>query len=295
MSGGPRARRWIFTFFPQSLPDESPSDTLLRVFPTAGAGVTYLIANPEICPETGRPHWQGFACFDSQIRRTRVQAILAIGNAWCDKPRGSIDECITYCTKEESRCPGVARLEHGDRPADVERKESQVGLAIEAIQGGARIRDLVELHPQAVVRNLRGLLFLQSFYQEERSRPCTVEIHFGATETGKTRQVFDRFPASEVYIKNVNNKWWDGYDGHRVILLDEFDKRDQSPGHYFNMAETLVMCDRYPYSREVKCSGVRICPEIIIFTGNACPTTWFGPLEDVQPFMRRITDIYRYQ
>lgn len=44
------------------------------------------------------------------------------------------------------------------------------------------------------------------------------EWHHGPTGTGKTRGVRARFP--DAYLKS-NTKWWDGYNGESVVILDE--------------------------------------------------------------------------
>lgn len=52
----------------------------------------------------------------------------------------------------------------------------------------------------------------------EAQSELTHEWHWGSTGTGKTRGVRERFP--EAYLKS-NTKWWDGYNGEDVVILDE--------------------------------------------------------------------------
>lgn len=297
VAGQPRGKHWVFTYFPPALAGETPHDTLSRVRPAYDPNqVQYLTCNPEVCPETGRGHWQGYVVFFAQVRRPRVQAALNTPNAHCELMRGTSEEAAAYARKEASRLGTVARIEEGIQPDPRvgPRQNGDLESAIAAIQAGARIRDLVELHPKAVVRSLRGLLFLQHHYQPVRGAPPEVECHFGPPGCGKTRYAYDRFGAEEVYNKDPDSRWWDGYDGHRCILLDEFDKRSQAPGHFFTLAQALKICDRYPISREVKGAAVSISSEMIVFTGNTEPHTWFGPMADLAPFWRRVTRIVDY-
>lgn len=60
------------------------------------------------------------------------------------------------------------------------------------------------------VKEARELFSLLKQKPENLPLPLEHEWHYGATGTGKSRGVRDRFP--EAYIKG-NNIWWDGYDG----------------------------------------------------------------------------------
>lgn len=44
------------------------------------------------------------------------------------------------------------------------------------------------------------------------------EWHWGASGTGKSRGVRERYP--EAFIKS-NDKWWDGYNNEDVVIIEE--------------------------------------------------------------------------
>lgn len=44
------------------------------------------------------------------------------------------------------------------------------------------------------------------------------EWHWGASGTGKSRGVRERYPGA--FIKS-NDKWWDGYDNEDVVIIEE--------------------------------------------------------------------------
>lgn len=45
---------------------------------------------------------------------------------------------------------------------------------------------------------------------------------YGPPGTGKTRYVHEKY--DDIYDKG-QNKWWDGYTGQKVVLIDDLDKQ----------------------------------------------------------------------
>jgi hypothetical protein len=68
-------------------------------------GCYYLAANLEICPTTGREHWQGIACFNTVQPAGKVRGMLGQPTAHVGQRAGELSDCIAYCTKLESRKP----------------------------------------------------------------------------------------------------------------------------------------------------------------------------------------------
>ena len=52
-------------------------------------GCYYLAANLEICPTTGREHWQGVACFNTVQPAGKVRGMLGQPTATSDSGRAS--------------------------------------------------------------------------------------------------------------------------------------------------------------------------------------------------------------
>jgi hypothetical protein len=70
-------------------------------------GCYYLAANLEICPTTGREHWQGIACFNTVQPVGKVRGMLGQPTAYVAQRTGQLSECIAYCTKLETRKEGT--------------------------------------------------------------------------------------------------------------------------------------------------------------------------------------------
>ena len=99
-------------------------------------GCYYLAANLEICPTTGREHWQGIACFNTVQPAGKVRGMLGQPTAHVGQRTGELSDCIAYCTKLESRKPGTEPVVHGQPRClkQVKGERSDLNRAREIIQ-----------------------------------------------------------------------------------------------------------------------------------------------------------------
>lgn len=77
-------------------------------------GCYFLAANLEVCPTTGREHWQGVACFNSVQPLGKVRCMIGQPTAFVGQRVGELSECIAYCTKSESRKEGTEPIVKGE-------------------------------------------------------------------------------------------------------------------------------------------------------------------------------------
>lgn len=87
------SRRFVFTI--------NNPDGLLSL---DGWGVTACVYQEEV-GESGTHHFQGYIKFEMSRRAAYAERVLG-GHAHLEPARGSDEECIAYCTKEESRVGG---------------------------------------------------------------------------------------------------------------------------------------------------------------------------------------------
>ena len=88
---------------------------------------------------------------------------------------------------------------------------------------------------------------------------------YGATGSGKTRKALEIAEELKlrIWISNDNLKWFDGYCGQEVAVLDDI-RKDILPTWAF----LLRILDRYPLIVQIKGGFVRWVPRIIMIT---CP------------------------
>lgn len=116
-----------------------------------------MVGQVEVCPKTNQDHYQIFVQFLTKKRYTAVLKIFPSGQ-WSNEAQkyGSAKDMESYCSKEDTRKPGCEPFFLG-QPLIEERKSSKLAAAIEALKGGASLRQVAIDHSEAWVRHNRGL------------------------------------------------------------------------------------------------------------------------------------------
>lgn len=265
-----RSRNWVFTEFGELEPS----------FPCK-----FIAYQRERCPESGRLHWQGYAHFSNPMGLTGVKKFLP--QAHWEVRRGSHDEALDYVTKERTRLAGTLPVVRGDPPE--QGKRSDIADFAQAILGGYDNSRLATEFPVSFLRYERGITGLRMACVKNRSWKTKVIVLHGPTGCGKSRWAHDSFP--EAYTKDPT-KWWNGYCGEEVVILDEF--YGQLPHEYM-----LKLMDRYPLNVELKGGYAKFVAKLIIITSNSAPEDWYSGLSergiDWKPqFFRRIDHEYKF-
>lgn len=113
-----------------------------------------------------------------------------------------------------------------------------------------------------------------------KSQEIDIRWYHGSSGAGKTRSVYDEF-GTKVFCP-INYKWWEGYDGHEVILIDDFRK------DYCKFHELLKLLDRYPYRNECKGGSRQIKATTFVITCPYSPSDVYSTREDLFQLTRRI-------
>lgn len=248
--------------------------SLERKFPEE---VRYAVYQVECCPSSMKKHTQGYVELKKVMRFNSIKKMFP--KCHIEKRRGTRDEARNYCMKEDTRVAGP--IEIGSWEAGGQGSRNDIKNMHEDIKKGKKIKELLEDHTVPMYKYSSAVARYRVYYQKKRNWETKVFILWGKSGVGKTRTVYDRYDADDIYEKDFT-KWWDGYDGQKVVLIDEFD--GQIP-----YEEILKICDRYPYRCQVKGGYTQLVAEEIWFTSNRKPSRWWEG-QGLRALERRVTE-----
>ena len=240
--------------------------------------------------ESGTPHLQGYLEFRN-THRLRISAcvtkLVGIGIDGChvEIARGTAQQNIDYCSKDG------AFIEGGDRPKG-QGKRTDLDEVCALINEGGTMVDLVSKFPAQVVKFRHGLEYLLQVKTPRRFFKTTVWWLWGPTGSGKSRYAWEQGPSS--YMKACNHKWWDGYIGQEIVIMDDFRPSKDLPFSFI-----LNLFDRYPLSVEVKGGMAEfVSRTIFVTTPNSPEDTcehldWLG-VEQKNQLLRRIDHVVQF-
>lgn len=238
------ARNWCFTL---NNPEEHGCDKLEAWLE---AHCIYGVVGIEQGAE-GTKHWQGYFECD---RPYRLSTLVKLGFGWhLEVRRGSREQAAEYCKKDgDYRTWGVWRVQ-GKR-TDLDRVRNEVA-------GGGGMREVVNWANPAQIKTAEKWL---TYNEEPRDWKPDVYYITGPSGSGKSRKAREIADEAgfcdDCYVKNEGSKWWDGYDGHSAVIIDDF--RDS----WWSITEILSLLDRYEKRVECKGGSRQFRPRIIIIT-----------------------------
>jgi hypothetical protein len=90
---------------------------------------------------------------------------------------------------------------------------------------------------------------------------------YGPPGVGKSHYV--RTHHTDIFLK-AQNKWWDGYTGQKVVLLDDFDLNGACLSHYLK-----IWADKWSCTGEQKGATIPLNHETFYITSNYSPSQIF--------------------
>lgn len=240
--------------------------------------LTYLVAGKETCPTTGKIHFQGW--FHKLNNSTFEAMRKKLEGRHIEIMKGTAEQNNKYCKKD-----GNVIIELGNIPEPGKRND--LDDIKDMIINKKTEKEIFEKHPGSYIRYYKGIEKAAGLYDEKRNWEMDVRIYWGPPGAGKTRKVYGEFNMDDIYEK-MTGKWWDGYQGQKVVLIDDFD-----PQNTYDIVFDiwLKLLDRYPYRIEYKGGSCQFRSKIIIITSNFDPKTWFSTRENRSALFRRIKTI----
>lgn len=224
----------------------------------------YYVFGKEVAPTSGTVHLQGYVYFKNG--RTVVSVRKALAGAHIEVAKGSAEQNRVYC------CKGGDFEESGEIPANDRPSQLADARAVRAAKNKQMLElDLSELVASGILAVSQVPLIKRArlILEGETDAYCHDDVrgvwYFGAPRTGKSRFAYHENPMA---FRKSQNKWWDGYSGEEVVILDDLDT--DALGHYLK-----IWTDRYPARGETKNGHTQLRHKKFIVTSNYIPEELF--------------------
>lgn len=197
----------------------------------------------------GTYHWQGYA---ELTRRTRATTVFKVCGWHCEARRGTAQQAADYCKKDgDYEEAGIMSAQGLRNDLDATRR-----LCIDdGMRGVTR---------QCNLQQIRIAEKFLTYNEPPRNFKPTVFYIWGESGVGKSR-LARALCSDDTYTKNDTSQWWDGYDGHECLILDDF--RDS----WMPMTEILSILDRYEKQLPVKGGFRQLRASTIVITSVIDP------------------------
>lgn len=259
-----RSRSYCFTINNYDAADEAAVKSLASCS-------RYLVCGRER-GESGTPHLQGYVYFDSARSFNAVKKSLS--KAHIEVARGTAESNRAYCTKQEDFD------EYGVIPSQGQRTD--IDVVRDELRAGANMKAITNIAKSS--QSIRVAETWLKYNEEPRTWKPEVRWYHGPTGAGKTRAARE-WLGDHTYTCLNNGKYWEGYDAHESVLLDDFRK------DFCKFHELLKILDRYEYRVEVKGASRQLLARKIAITAPFPPEEIYNTREDVKQLTRRIDEI----
>jgi len=244
----------------------------------------WLVVGKELAPKSGTPHLQGAIVLSRPMTFQQIKNLPGLTRAHVEQMKGSCVDSLTYCTKEDPNAFVIGTMPQQGKRTDL------IDCAT-MLNDGKPMIEVARMYPSQFVRYHKGLTAYRGVLLESRDKkPVVIWIH-GPSGTGKTRaavevaKTFGRF-----WMSNGSLKWFDGYNGECVAILDDI-REDSCPFNHL-----LRLLDRYPHKVEFKGGFVEWIPSFILITAPCSPKAMYSALTppDRQQLERRIDEVLEF-
>lgn len=244
-----QGKAWCFTFN-----NPHPGD-LKRIKRRLEECVNWAIIGFEFGTEKGTPHLQGYAWFKTNKRFNAVKELIGL-RSHIEKAEGTHEQNFVYCSKDKEF------IELGQRPTFVRHNGEREQARWEKIWQLAKENRIEECDGNVRVQHYGSLVRIaKDFMKPTADADGVTGIWIqGPSGCGKSRKARADYP--DAYLKNAN-KWWDGYQNQRYVIIDDLDPDHKCLGHLLK-----IWADRYSFTAENKGGAMAIRPEKIVVTSQ---------------------------
>lgn len=229
------------------------------------------------CKEEGStPHLQGAVTFERSYRLTQLKKLFPAAHWEVSKTK----DPENYCIKGEI-------IIDTNNSKQGNRTDLSLGCELVCKEGN---RALALKYPSTFVKYHKGLSLLKNILDEGNDWFETKTIiYWGESGSGKSRKVRKYCKDNNLRLYNVpepinGSIWFDNYDDHEAILLDDF-------YGWIKYHTLLQVCDGYAMQMPVKGCFVQRKWTHVFITSNKPPNEWYPSRDEMVAFDRRVSTI----
>ncbi len=242
-----QSKNWCFTDF--ELKDWT------KIF-KGNSDINYVCWGAEVCPDTKRKHYQGWIQVANKKRLGGIKKTCQSKKLHLEACRGTEGQNNKYCQKDNLyKILGECTTQGQRTDLDGLKK---------IIEDGGTMKNVADANFHAFVQYNRGIQEYKKIIDKSRRKKyAKLEvIHiYGDTGTGKTRKAMSYDENDTYKIQGSAMQWWDGYDGEKTLVIDEYDNQ-------IGCTELLGILDGYSLRLPIKGSFTYANWTRVIITSN---------------------------
>ena len=212
--------------------------------------------------ETNYLHWQICVCFNRKLRLAGVKSFFG---GTCHAELSRSDAAREYVWKDDTAIEQT-RFELGELPLRRSDKRDW-----DRILESAKSGKFNSIPSDVLVRYYGSIKRIRQDNLQPVAMERSVHVFWGNTGLGKSRRAWAE-AGMDAYPKDPRTKFWDGYNGQKHVVIDEFRGG-------IDVAHLLRWLDRYPVIVEIKGSSTCLVAECIWITSNLSPNDWYPDLD----------------
>lgn len=270
--------------------------TLIDHFPT----LRYFCMADEI-GENGTYHTHIYVCFNSRVRFRTVQKHF--NHAYITPAFGSVQSNLEYIRKS-GKWKDTEKAETSVKGTfeDWGTVPSQKGTILELeelyrmVEAGYTNAEILAINHDYIryidtIDKVRITLQIEKF-KGQRRLDLHVTYVYGATGTGKTRDILDRYGDASVYRVTDYQHPFDSYACQPVMAFEEFRSN-------LRISDMLNYCDIYPLELPARYTNKYACYTKVYITSNWSLEEQYPEVQKESPetwkaFLRRIHEVQVY-
>lgn len=218
------------------------------------------------------------------MRGSSVKRLLG-GRAHVQPRKGTHDEARNYVRKSDTTYYGPGCLSGYQSPGEFGEPISEPGMGFRSDLASLRVAvqcpnvDLKALSTEYFdnyIKYSKGIKEVVELHETHRTSQTKLLVFYGPGGTGKSYSA-DRYdtPDNTYHLSRPNGStvWWDGYNGQKTVVIDEFEG-------WIYPSQFKTWVSESPCLVPIKGGFKKLKAETIIIVTNQHPRRWWKAFHD---------------